>query len=50
MGSGSRGCDVGRLAVSVFQEETGLGSDLRLAMTRTRKLECWARALRIDAS
>ena len=49
-GNGSRGCEFERPLVRVFQEETGLGSDSILAMTRTRKFECWTRALRIDAN
>ena len=45
--NGIRGFELSRSEVKTFQDETGLTSFSTLAMTRTRKLECWARAERI---
>lgn len=47
---GLSGWDVSRCEVKIFQDDTGFGRASMLAMTRTRKLECWAKWERIDIS
>lgn len=46
--NGMSGFELSRSEVKTFQDETGLTSFSTLAMTRTRKLECWARTERIE--
>lgn len=47
---GLSGWEISRSEVRIFQDDTGFGRVSILAITRTRKLECWAKWDRIDAS
>lgn len=47
---GLSGWELSRCEVRIFQDDTGFGRASMLAMTRTRKLECWAKWERIDVS